>query len=207
MDIELPSGENNVKFWTIDTTHPTQSVLEEIFQWVNADSNNWAVLNDTHSNDIFIFNSVNNDSVPTAIFFGKKRMSEAYLSEQWYFTKAWEQELRITYYNWWYALTVRESIDDYTHTNYLSAQPVGYDAEHAFMPTQDYQPATKKYVDSAIVWWWIPYQAGNWISIANHVISNIWVISGDSWTVYTVKVSSSAPVAWTPNTTITFKTS
>lgn len=30
------------------------------------------------------------------------------------------------------------------------------------------------------------------------------VVSGDSWTTYTIKVSNSAPASWTPNTTITF---
>lgn len=30
------------------------------------------------------------------------------------------------------------------------------------------------------------------------------VISGDSWTTYTIKVSNSDPASWTPATTITF---
>ena len=51
----------------------------------------------------------------------------------------------------------------------------------SYTPTYDGSPATKKYVDDSVS-----------------------VVSGDSWTTYTIKVSNSAPASWTPNTTITF---
>ena len=56
---------------------------------------------------------------------------------------------------------------------------------------------------------WKEYTAGTWITITNDEISNDWVleetvVSGDSWTTYTVKVANSDPTSWTPATTITF---
>ena len=59
-----------------------------------------------------------------------------------------------------------------------------HDYSTPYIPRYNGSPATKKYVDD-----------------------NVSVVSGDNNTKYTVKVSSSAPAAWTPNTTITFKTS
>lgn len=63
-----------------------------------------------------------------------------------------------------------------------------YDYSTPYTPQYDWSPATKKYVDDAI----------SWVSAS--------VVSGDSWTTYTIKVSNTAPAAWTPNTTITFVT-
>ena len=65
-----------------------------------------------------------------------------------------------------------------------------------------------------IQWGW-SYSAGNWINIdANNEISvdtsvvatqnDISVVSGDSGTTYTIKVSNTAPSAGTPDTTLTF---
>ena len=74
-------------------------------------------------------------------------------------------------------------------------------------------------------WWAVPTVPTNvsdfnndagyitWIT-SSDVTSALWytplqsetVVSGDSWTTYTIKVSASAPWAWTPNTTITFVT-
>lgn len=57
----------------------------------------------------------------------------------------------------------------------------GKDYSTPYTPQYNGSPATKKYVD-------------DWDT----------VVSGDSWTTYTIKVSNSAPASWTPNTTITF---
>lgn len=53
------------------------------------------------------------------------------------------------------------------------------------------------------------YTAGTGISITDNEISNDWVlnetvVSGDTWTTYTIKVANSDPTSWTPATTITF---
>lgn len=56
--------------------------------------------------------------------------------------------------------------------------------------------------------WW-----NNWDVLTNVSGTPTWstlpsetVVSGDSWTTYTIKVSASEPAAWTPATTITFVT-
>lgn len=61
---------------------------------------------------------------------------------------------------------------------YLSSDE---DYSTPYTPQYDGSPATKKYVDDSVS-----------------------VVSGDSWTTYTIKVSNSAPASWTPNSTITF---
>ena len=61
--------------------------------------------------------------------------------------------------------------------------PTDSSFDSTYTPTQDWNPATKKYVDDSVT-----------------------VVSGDSGTTYTIKVSNSAPASWTPNTTITFVT-
>jgi len=44
---------------------------------------------------------------------------------------------------------VHENPDDATHTNYLSAIGASYNPQDPFIPTEQYQPATKEYVDRA----------------------------------------------------------
>jgi hypothetical protein len=59
------------------------------------------------------------------------------------------------------------------------------------MPTEDYEPATKKYVDTvAWGWWGGSYTAWTWINITNNVISNTWVLKDTTWT------SSSCGAIW-----------
>ena len=70
--------------------------------------------------------------------------------------------------------------NDYSVTSYLSTA-TNYSTPYT--PLYNGSPATKKYVDDSVS-----------------------VVSGDSWTTYTIKVSNSAPASWTPNTTITFRT-
>ena len=192
-DLDLPSGENNVKFWKINSSGMTSSALRPIYEWVNADVNNWAILNDSVTQDAFIFNQIKTINWnPTAVFLGKKRNSEATLWTKGYYTTQWEWEIRITYSNWGYAITKLKSEDDATKTNYISALPLGYSAADAFMPTEDYEPATKKYVDTvAWGWWgWGSYTAWAWINISNNVISNTWVLKDTTWT------SSSCDAIW-----------
>lgn len=152
-DIELPSGENNVKFWTINSQNYDTAQLQEVADWVSADDNNWAILNDVYTNDVFILHNIDYyQSIPRPVFYGKKRSS----AKVWrpnhangQFTKAWENKL--TLYeapSWWYFPVVEENGDDATHTNYISAFWAQYDAP--FIPTDPSEPTTKKYVDDAI---------------------------------------------------------
>lgn len=157
MNVELPSGENNVKFWTINTnTINTDSALqEEIFDWVSQDANNWAILNDTYTNDVFIYNNLATVwQYQSAVFFGKKRISHKVTQPWqtwWDYTVAYENRLTIATNGSTYNTIVDENPDDSTHTNYISAMTQGIYTK-AFRPTEDYQPATKKYVDSVATW-------------------------------------------------------
>lgn len=207
-NIEIPSGENNVKFWNIDSANMTSAVEEEIMDWVTASPNNWAILNDESTNrrDVYIYDHTTTVWQSTScIFFWVNRNTEKHTDNAWYDYTVWYQRrLTIATDGSTYSTIVDENPDPLTHTNYLSVTTTsGYSAANAFIPTEDYQPTTKKYVDSVVTWWWIPYTAWNWISIINNVISNTWVLSGDSWVTYTIKVSNSDPSAWTPNNVIT----
>ena len=153
MNIKLPSGENNVKFWTINSnTINTDSALQkEIFDWVSQNANNWAILNDTYTNDVFIYNHLTTVwQYQSAVFFGKKRISHKVTQSWqtwWDYTVAYENRLTIATNGSTYNTIVDENPDDSTHTNYISAMTQGIYTK-AFRPTEDYQPATKKYVDS-----------------------------------------------------------
>lgn len=150
-DITLPSGDNNVKFWTINsnTINSDNALQQEIFQWVIQDENNWAILNDTYTNDVFIYNHVSGTApMQSVVFFWKKRMSNAWPTGT--YTVSYEQRLTIAS-NWTsYSTIVDQNPDDSTRSNYLSADPVGY--TWAFMPINPQQPATKAYVDAVAAW-------------------------------------------------------
>ena len=121
------------------------ALQEEILSWVAQNENNWAILNDTYTNDVFIYNHLSGTAPQqSAVFFWKKRIS--HVSNSGTYTVAYEQRLTIAR-NWSaYMTLVDENPDDSTHTNYISAQPVGY--QWAFWPTNPEQPASKSYVDS-----------------------------------------------------------
>ena len=112
------------------------------------------------------------------------------------------------------------SIFDSTVAAYLSTT---VDYSTPFTPAYNGSPTTKKYVDDRDTYVWTSAPTSNvgewrlWYDTTNDVLKahngtswdEIWnasVISGDANTTYTIKVSSSAPASWTPNTTITFKT-
>lgn len=198
-NLELPSGENNVKFWTIDsgdTSAEAKAVLQEIAEWIQADEQNWAIINDTHIDgtykwDTYIYNNTDTSwAYPVITFFWVNRNSEKRTWKPWWvshwdFTVAWQWELDIiTWPN--YSLFRYENPNDLTHTNYISAVTQWIYTD-PFIPTEWYQPATKQYVDDSIRWWWIPYQAGNGIDITNNVISNTWVTNNVTWTTYTLQ--------------------
>lgn len=176
-DVELPSGENNVKFWTVDSSNMSDATIQEIILWVYRSPNNWAIINDTYTNDVFIYNHMTS-SVTTRVcyFYGKKRISEAIESVTdwtWYYTKAYENRMVLRWNNGTYSSVVEENPDDSTHTNYISAKPVWYNAP--FMPSRDTQPASKAYVDSVAAWTVsVPAitSSNNWTTYS---VSQIWV--------------------------------
>jgi len=171
-NIELPSGENNVKFWTLncDPNVDNSAAVQEILAWVSADSNNWAIINDTYKNDVFIFYKMNSSN-NNAIFYGTKRNSEltpVQPGSTRAFTKSWQWELILNSVS--HTIKIWENPDDMTHTNYISASWAPYSTEwyDPFYPTQDWQPATKAYVDAQTWWGW----ANDLVHSSS--ITNIW---------------------------------
>lgn len=139
--------EANVKHWTINSNTPSSTTLEEIHTWVTANANNWAIIWDIYTSDVFIYHHTTTASGQTnLVFYGVKRSSEKYTSTKWDYTVAWQLKMVITYYNSSYNCIVSRNNDDATVTNYLSVEGSGYTTP--FIPTDDYQPTTKKYVDS-----------------------------------------------------------
>lgn len=186
-NIEIPSGENNVKFWNINSASMASGVEEEIMDWVTASPNNWAIINDERINpstwtvearDVYIYDHPTTVWQYTSIiFFWVNRNTEKHTDTAWYDYTVWYQRrLTISTDGSTYSTIVDENPDALTHTNYLSVTTSsGYAAANAFMPTEDYQPATKKYVDT-VAWWW-----GGWWWIQNDTtwttstLTKIWV--------------------------------
>jgi len=177
-DIDLPSGDNNVKFWTLSSGNGMYSttVTQEIYDWLNADPNNWAIINDTFKREVFVFYRFNNTN--DAVFLWVKRNSELHPvtpSSTRAFTSAWQWVLTINHST--YYITVDQNDDQDTVTNYISASWAPYydpvdnpsGTYEAFLPTKDWQPATKLYVDQAVAWW-------GWANDLVHSssITNIW---------------------------------
>lgn len=156
--IDLPSWENNVKFWSINSDTVTAPVLQEIADWIQADVQNGAIINDEYTDDVFIYNSTDSSwAYPVVVFYWVKRTSQIH---EWispdthishgYLTKAWQQELDIL--TWpSYSINIWEHPDDDTHTNYISALGANYPS--AFMPNNSTQPTTKQYVDLKSTMW------------------------------------------------------
>ena len=157
---DLPSGKNNVKFWTIDSTDNTTFPLAtrmEIYMWLNESPNNGAVINDTHTNDVYIFHGIDSQS-RIAIFYWVNRNSEKRewtgtgWTSHWWYTVAWQNEFDIYDATLSYAFRIWENQNDITHTNYISALGAQYPAGWYFNPTNETQPATKWYVDAVAAW-------------------------------------------------------
>jgi len=150
----LPSGDNNVKFWTIDSNNVSSAVLQEIWDWVSADPNNWAVINDTRTKDVFI--SYEADSI-WATFLGKKRITQVTQldwTHQWQEITSWyEQKMIIMEGSGGVYCQVSPNPDSSTRTNYISAIWANY--QTPFMPLDPWEPATKAYVDAQVAWWWV----------------------------------------------------
>ena len=106
--------------------------------------------------------------------------------------------------NWAWFITGITSWDVTTalwFTPYNCTNPAGY-------TTCTWTLSTCSDIISAL--WYTPYNSTNpaWYTTCTWTVvaSDLTVVSGDSGSTYTIKVSSSAPWSWTPNTTITFVT-
>lgn len=181
-DITLPSGENNVKFWTIHSNNPSTQQMQEITEWVELDDNNGAILNDIDTKDVFVFYNLTTEGLSKiATFHWTKRISERIWRpnhDNWQYTIAYEQALTIDYTtsSQRYSMWVGQNPDSSTHTNYVSAFWAQYEAP--FIPTNPSEPATKQYVDIAVAAW--PSHVGGIVSNTTGTtsrVSSIWAWS------------------------------
>lgn len=142
--------------------------------WVN-----WGDIEWTLSNQVDLQNALNAKQAS---------LSTAQLKA----VNSWITSSKVSTYDW-YATTIwnkANTADVLTKTN-----------TEAYTPTANYHPSTKKYVDD-----WLSGKQAT-ISDLSTIRSNAtnWatVVSGDSWTTYTIKKSTTAPTS-ASNTTITF---
>lgn len=191
----------NVKQWTINSNSVSSTTLKEIHDWVIADANNWAIIWDSYTNDVFLYHHTTTGSGQTnLIFYGVKRTSQKYSGWQnGDYTEAWQLKMAITYNGSSYSCVTSRNTDDATVTNYLSVEGSGYTTP--FIPTSDYQPTTKKYVDDGLAlkanssslgtastkntWtssWNVPVLDSNW-KLATSILP--WVALTDTFTVST----------------------
>lgn len=163
----------NVKQWTINSNTVSSTTLKEIHDWVIADANNWAIIWDSYTNDVFLYHHTTTGSGQTnLIFYGVKRTSQKYTSQKWDYTEAWQLKMTITYNGSSYSCLTSRNTDDATVTNYLSVEWSGYTTP--FIPTDDYQPTSKKYVDD-----WLSAKADS-SSLGTASTKNTWT---SSWNV------------------------
>ena len=165
--------DSNVKQWTINSNSVSGTTLKAIHDWVIADANNWAIIWDSYTNDVFLYHHTTTGSGQTnLIFYGVKRTSQKYTSQKWDYTEAWQLKMAITYNGSTYSCVTSRNTDDATVTNYLSVEGSGYTTP--FIPVSDYQPTTKKYVDD-----WLSLKA-NSSSLGTASTKNTWT---SSWNV------------------------
>jgi hypothetical protein len=173
-------------------------VEKEIMDWVTASPNNWAILNDMSQNrrDVYIYDHTTTVWQSTSVvFFWVNRNTEKHTDTSGYDYTVWfQRRLTISTNGSSYGTYVDENPDPYTHTNYLSVTTSsGYSSANAFMPTEDYQPATKKYVDT-VATGWVPWVITNDTTGTAYTISKEWVgtlaeyslITPVSWVIYNI---------------------
>ena len=143
---------SNTHTWLVDSNSISSATLEEIIQYVLQGYDYGAILKDSRTEDIFIYSGYSTESTGTVFkFLWLKHISKKYESNRWDYTTGWENVINITVttnpVTYSYELTKNDNDDP--NTNYLSVLGAGYTT--AFMPTEDYQPATKQYVDQAVL--------------------------------------------------------
>ena len=196
----------NVKQWTINSNSVSSTTLKEIHDWVIADANNWAIIWDSYTNDVFLYHHTTTGSGQTnLIFYGVKRTSQKY---SWWqngdYTEAWQLKMAITYNGSSYSCVTSRNTDDATVTNYLSVEGSGYTTP--FIPVSDYQPTTKKYVDDRAVpttgtTGHVLTKTANGYGWSAPTTSGVTSVNWDTWVV-TLKTINSNAINWTWNIAI-----
>ena len=145
------TSSSNIKCFELNFPNGyTQADLQEIIAWVNQGTDYGAVIKTldwAEIWDVYLYSNVQNTAAWLEYcFFGTK----IYRSPTWpagsqtsQFTQLWNGMLKITWNNGTYTVAWDRHNDV---ANFIECVATWYN--EAFMPTQDYQPATKKYVDN-----------------------------------------------------------
>lgn len=164
------AAAGKVKVWDLSTA-PGQSTMAAITLWVAQWDDYSAILNVW--DQTYIYGYSDSESWTTNYYFHWLReTTETTTTVNGQFTTLSNPAYKISVTSGTYSWTVI-----YTHTiwNFLTVEDSDYTTP--YIPTADYQPATKKYVDDAVSWWW----GWGWGWITNNTtwttstLSNIWV--------------------------------
>lgn len=144
----------NVRCWGINSVTFDNTMLAEIWEWISWWINNrWAILRDSATKDAFIYIWTSTSwSVIKLLFRGENRYSRKTSTlAGWNYTKWWCNDIEISIdisgwaWNYQYSATIKETDNEDIKTNYISVTGSTY--SQAFEPVEDWQPATKLYVD------------------------------------------------------------
>ena len=169
-------NDSNVKCFVVSWT-PTQSDLHDIMEWIIWASDRWAILRFQNTQDVDLYSHYTHIDWTTEreyFFFSYRDVNE--VENEW---NGNHGSLRKV----WHVLKYDSNTDTYTLTfthfntvtNFLVCSGEGYSSD-PFMPTQDYQPTTKKYVDD-VNWTWTLSEYNALQSIDPNKVYNITSLS------------------------------
>lgn len=139
------SSSSNVKCFELNVNAATQAELQDIVAWVNTWTDYGALIK-VAPLDVYLFEYVENlggNSIDYH-FPGTKYTTDVVNSANWDYTQFYNTELVIHYVSWVYSVEVNYYNNIANFLDITSAS----DYQTAYMPTLDYEPTTKKYVDS-----------------------------------------------------------
>lgn len=166
------SSSSNVKAFELDFTNYTSADLQDIVAWVNQGTDYWAIIKQAGWLwDAYLYTYTATSSGTINYYFaGTKYYREVYNAAAWDFSKLGNGRLTISYASGNYTMTWSQFNDV---ANYLEVENSNYVTP--YIPTADYQPATKKYVDDAV----------------SGVTSPVTSVNGRTWAVTVNEVPSS----------------
>lgn len=141
------NSSSYVKCFMLHSTAVTSSELKDIVDWINTGYGYWAILRITNVDDVCVYSETETSGNTTQYKFLSSRVHIG--------TTNWQQWDWTTLYNNLFVITVTGNTytsayqNWSTQANFLLCQQA-QDYTNAYMPTSDWQPATKKYVDQAV---------------------------------------------------------
>ena len=171
---EWMSSSSNVKCFEIDLTTVTDAEIREITGWINTGTDYWAIVK--AQQDVFTYShSVVLNWEADYYFYSPKYTIDATTTANWDYTTLYNSMLHINYNYAQDEYTIeKDTFNNYA--NFILANDSRSTYTTPFMATQDYQPATKAYVDSRN-WTWTLSQYNALTEIDPDVVYNITSLS------------------------------